>query len=271
MRPLQKSLRWVCLLGGASALLAGCGNSSVPAPEPNLGSELPRYQDPRCDRYGQIELIGQYTVQNNVWNDEAALQEQCVTALWDGSSSVAGLIVDPVDVSTEELPASYPSIVYGWHFGSFYGPYREARLVTDVAAIPTTWRFTVPGDARYDAAYDLWFHPEPAPPDAQGSLEMMIWVASRDATPVGELVNLIDLGQASFEVWWGQNAGFSTLTYRRTGSVSEVTMDLVPFLADAIGRGVLMSDWYLLSVESGFELWRATSAVTTHAYEVRVE
>lgn len=254
-------------------LVLGCGADEKSATPPSSDTALPRFRDPRCDRWGQIELFGQYMVQNNIWNEAAATQKQCVIALWDGESSIAGMIVDPVDIATSDTPGSYPAIVYGWHWGTFYGAYAAARHVADIDAIPTTWRFSVPSDARYNASYDLWLHPTPTPPDASGSLELMIWVDSHDAGPIGEMVDLVELEGASWEVWRGENTefGFSTVTYRRTEGTSEVAFDLIDFVTDALDRVDATSDWYLLGVEAGFELWRANDRFTTESYEVRIE
>lgn len=256
----------------ASTLL-GCGEDSEATDPLGGDTTLPSYRDPRCDRWGQIELFGQYMVQNNIWNDEAVGQEQCVTALWDGESSVAGMIVDPVEIETSDTPGSYPAIVYGWHWGTFYGAYPEARRVEDIDAIPSAWRFSAPSSARYNASYDLWLHPMPAPPDANGSLELMIWVDHRDAGPIGEMVDRVELEGASWEVWLGENTefGFSTVTYRRTEGTSNLTLDLTDFVTGALDRVQATPEWYLLGVEAGFEIWRSTERFTTHGYEVRIE
>jgi hypothetical protein len=211
-------------------------------------------------------------VQNNVWNEAAAKQEQCVTALWDGSSDVAGFVVDPVQIeSPDDTPASYPSLVYGWHWGAFYGPYREARTVRDIRAIATEWRFGVPDGARYDAAYDLWLHPEPSPPDATGALEIMIWLSSEDVNPLGSLVELVSLAGAEWEVWLGTGGEFSTVTYRRTENVFEAELELRELVVDALTRGGATEDWYLLGAQAGFEIWRASKALTTHSYRVDIQ
>lgn len=271
MKTSVKAFNLPFLLILASTLL-GCGEDEEAA-DPPSGTTLPSFRDPRCDRWGQIELLGQYMVQNNIWNEEAAAQEQCVTALWDGESSIAGMIVDPVDIETSDTPASYPAIVYGWHWGTFYGAYAEARRVEDIDTIPSTWRFSVPSEARYNASYDLWLHALPAPPDANGSLELMVWVDSHDASPIGEMVDLVELEGASWEVWRGQNTdfGFATVTYRRTEGTTDVTLDLLGFVQGALDVVEAPEDWYLLGVEAGFELWRATDRFASQSYEVRID
>jgi len=251
-------------------VLGGCGDDGTPAKAPRSNS-LPQFQEPSCDRWGEIELSGQYMVQNDIWNDEAATVQQCVTALWNGSSSIAGMLVDPVDIDMPDTPASYPSIVYGWQWGPFHGAYTEARRVDDIRRVPTTWRFSVPADARYNASYVLWLHPMPSPPDGTGTIELMIWVADRDATPIGELVDSVELEGATWEVWTGPNVGRSAVTYRRTAGTADLTLDLLGFVQGALVLAEATPDWYLLGVQAGFELWRATDRYTTESYEVRIE
>lgn len=256
--------------------LAGCGSSgekppvTTPAPTEEV-EDFPRFGEARCERYAQVNLFGQYMVQNNVWNDAASGQTQCVTPLWDGEGPVAGFIVEPHDISTGSVPASFPGIVYGWHYGTYFGAYNAPLRVEEVTRVPSSWRFSVPDDVRYDAAYDLWLHPEPNPPTLEGTVEIMIWVAERDVTPIGEKIDQIELEGATWEVWFGPNSGFSTVTYRRTEGVSDFSLELTGFVADAVTRSDLEPNWYLLSVEAGFELWQASEPLTTHRYEVRIE
>ena len=169
-------------------------------------------------------------------------------------------------------PASYPSVVYGWHWGTFYGPYSQARRVSNVTSIPSTWSFSVPVSGQYNLSYDLWMHQQNNPPDPDGGLELMIWVSTQgNAIPFGDNTDSMSLDDAGWEVWYGTNPdSWDILTYRRTTDVAWVDMDLVPFVTDAVGRGYVTDSWYLLGVQAGFEIWQRTETMTTDCYSVEI-
>jgi hypothetical protein len=260
-----------CFIAAVSTCLAlpSCGGGG--SASGGTRTELPSYGEKQCERYGQIELPGRYTVQNNVWNDDAGNPIQCVSALWDGGSR-AGLLLDPVNVAVSgDTPASYPAIVYGWLWGGgFHGGYRSARTIESISAAPSTWAFSVPAEARYDAAYDLWIDAEPDPPDPSSGLEIMIWASCRDARPNGSFVGAVTIAGADWELWYGPMASYNTATYRRVSNADAVDLDLVPFLADATARGYADRAWYLLSVQAGFEIWRASAPFVVSSYSVDI-
>ena len=48
-----------------------------------------------------------------------------------------------------------------------------------------------------------------------------------------------------------------------TGATSVRNLDLWPLVAYAASRGYIQDSWYLISVESGFELWRGGVGLAT--------
>src|SRR5262245_39848438 len=100
----------------ALAACAACGGQTSIA-----ACALPSYGDPICDRYGQIQILGQYMLQNNKFNDATVTQDQCVNALWDGEGTRAGFVVSPVAIDVPgPMSGTYPALVLGWHWGKFY-------------------------------------------------------------------------------------------------------------------------------------------------------
>mgnify|MGYP003576520325 CR=1 FL=1 len=99
----------------------------------------------------------------------------------------------------------------------------------------------------------------------------MIWVSSPDADPIGAMVDSITLADATWEVWFGANADFSTVTYRRAENVSEVAMDLRGFVTAALTRAEAAEDWYLLGVQAGFEIWRSSEPLETSSFWVEIQ
>jgi hypothetical protein len=235
------------------------------------GGTVPPFGTQQCASLGTIDLTGRYMVQNNLYN--ATGGTQCITAAWDMGAN-AGFVVNPmVSVEAGSAPASYPSVVLGWHYGRFHGSYGAARTLASLASIPTSWTFTVPPSGRYNASYDAWIHPTNANPSTpNGGVELMIWVNQRETTPIGTVGPTVRIGDADWAVWYGPNAGgWTTVSYVRSGNVTSVTnLDLLPFFVDAAQRNYTTGASYLLGVQAGFEIWQQNQPMTTNSYTVAI-
>ncbi len=215
--------------------------------------------------------LNDYGLQNDFYNGSGS---QCLQAMQ--SASCAGFTVTPSNVNapTSGAPASYPSLVYGWHYGAFHGGYTSAKQVSAVKSVPTTWDFTT-SSGTWDVSYDIWLHPSnPNPSTPSGGLELMIWADHSGATPFGSQVGTVTLAGTSWAVWKGTMSSWTYLAYvEPSGNANgSVSFDIMTFLNDAMTRNVgLSSSWYLLSVESGFELWNANAPMATTAYSVSID
>lgn len=242
----------------------GTGNDDPPPP---YGAEV-------CGQFATISLTNQYLVHNNVWNGAVygSGGSQCISALWDGASDVAGFVVEPsFDVDTPQ-PGSYPAIIYGWHYDYAVPGAYDPQPISTISAIPSEWSWEVPAAGQYNVAYDLWMHPNASVTSPDGGLELMIWTATRDVTPIGSYQGYtVDIGGGTWEVWYGSPGGWNTVTYRRTSNTDSVDMDLLPFVEHAVDQGYAQESWALLGVEAGFEIWEGFQPMTTTWYHVHVE
>jgi Glycosyl hydrolase family 12 len=236
------------------------------------GQMPPPYGDEVCGDFATITLPGTYLVHNNVWNGAVPDGAQCIRALWDGASDVAGFVVEPNFNVGSSQPGSYPAIIYGWHYEySVPSPY-VAQQIQSINSIPSEWGYSVPAAGQYNVSYDLWVHPQQDPPNPNGGLEIMIWTTTRDVVPIGGNQGYtVGFGGAEWEVWYGSAGAWNTVTYRRVTNTSSVDMDLLPFVEHAVGQGYAQDSWYLLGVEAGFEIWEGNQAMTSSYYQVSVE
>ncbi len=222
------------------------------------------------DQYGTI-TAGNYMVQNNIWNAINGASQTVTAYRGAGANAVAFQVRPNISVSSDE-PASYPSVVYGWHYGTFYGGYSSARKISAIGAMPSVFEYCAPADGSYDVSYDVWIHDQPtASEPGGGSTELMIWIGTRDATPIGDEVDSVSIGGANWEVWYGGNAGgWQTLSYRRVTNTQAVDFDLMDFVLDGVSRSYYSSSDYVLGIEAGFEIWDSTETFTLQNYSVSV-
>ncbi len=221
---------------------------------------------------------GNYGLQN----DESNATGQCVQGIAGGPcAGFTASYTAAFGNAGNSAPSAYPSLVYGWQNGIFYGGYPTAKQLTTIATAQSNWQFTVPGSGTWDVAYDTWFSSSPAPTTANGGLELMVWAAAQGGkNPVGS-----DTGQSvnftggPWEIWTGPitvaNLGtWNVISYKRnSASSSTVTPDLAQFFNDALTRNVgLQSTWYLLGIQAGFEVWQqnAGANMVTNTFSVNV-
>jgi cellulose 1,4-beta-cellobiosidase len=241
----------------------GGGGSSVPTIPP-LDTK-----SSTCDRWGEVDF-GNYLLRNNVWNDAAAGATQCITTK-QGSSYVGFDVTKATYNVSTDAPAAYPSIVKGWHWGKYTSNSGMPKQVTQISSVPSVWVFDTTGGKRYNASYDLWLHPDGNPGSPSGGLELMVWLSHAGQAPFGKKVATINAAGGVWNVYYGQIQSWGYVAYARTSNVSAVNMDLKPFIQDAVDRGYAKSNWNLLSVQAGFEVWEGGQGMSTKGFNVEVK
>ncbi len=214
------------------------------------------YGAEQCGDFSSVE-VGRYSVMNNAYGGAS----HCIVALWEGDDR-AGFVLSSVEanVPSSGPPASFPSLVYGWSVdGQFHGnEYTMARRLSGLSSLWSGLDTTMPASGVFDTAHTIWISDDPAPVSDQGSVELAVWSNARDATPTGSPIDSISGEYGAYEVWFGTNAGVDTVTYARVARTTSTLLDLYPLVQDAIDRGYVAPEDYLLGVQVGFEVWQAS-------------
>jgi hypothetical protein len=238
-----------------------------------------------------VEELGNVALQNDTFaspSGQAPGGQLCVQSA-QGGTSCAGFTAtfngfSPTQANT---PGAFPSLVYGWQAGNFYGGYAGGKTVSSLTTATSDWSFKVSGITTYDAAYDIWFAPTQAPATATGGLELMIWLSWVGANPADfpdASLGTATSGTMSFATHKTTiNNTLGTWTYlaylANTQTTSVTGLDLLSLFKDAETRGFLPSGSYLLGVQAGFEVYGAngaagapeTGSVTTNSFDVNVQ
>jgi cellulose 1,4-beta-cellobiosidase len=150
-------------------------------------------------------------------------------------------------------------------------PIRASRI--RAGTVITSWSTTQPrGRNVYNVTYDNWFNQTPTTSGHPYGAELMIWLNHHgNVNPAGsQIASDVSIGGHSYNVWLRQWR-WNTITYEMTtGATSVTNLDLQPLVADAVTRGYVSRSWYLISVEAGFELWRAGTGLATNSFSVNV-
>jgi hypothetical protein len=213
-----------------------------------------------CQKFGSTRTLGGYVAQNNLWGAETP---QCISVSGDGFTLTTSGAARP----TNGAPASYPSMLWGCHYGTCTTGFTPVRASDPrFARISTSVEFGYVDAGAYDAAYDIWFDPTPRTDGQNTGAELMIWLNHRGAVqPVGSKVGSVRLAGADWDVWFG-NIGWNVISYVRSTASTGLSTAVDAFYADAVRRGYAKDDWYLTSVQAGFEPWSGGEGLTVSSF-----
>lgn len=218
-----------------------------------------------CNKFGSTPVNGgTYIVQNNVWGADTS---QCIATKGAGFRVTKAEHSSPVGP-----PAGYPSIYVGCHYAKCSSGSKLPMLASSPAfrKLETSVRMSYPDDGTWNAAYDLWFDPEPRADGQNKGAEIMIWLEERGGVrPAGSLVDTVAIDGSTWDVWYG-NDGWNVVSYVLNSPASFAEFKIDSFYADAVERGFAQRAWYLTSVQVGFELWIGGTGLAVESFSFSV-
>jgi hypothetical protein len=216
-----------------------------------------------CEQFGSTVVQGRYVVQNNRWGTNAP---QCVTA------TDTGFRLSRADgsVPTNGAPKSYPSLFNGCHYTNCSpGTNLPAQLST-ISSAPSSISYGYVGDAVYNASYDIWLDPTPRT-DGVNRTEIMIWLNKvGPIQPIGSQVGTATVGGRSWQVWSGGNGTNDVLSFVAPSAIGSWSFDVMDFVRQAVARGLAQNNWYLTSVQAGFEPWQNGTGLSVNSFSSSV-
>ncbi|TDT39101.1 cellulose binding domain-containing protein [Streptomyces sp. BK208] len=217
-----------------------------------------------CEPFGTTTVQGRYIVQNNRWGSSAT---QCVTA------TDTGFRVTQADGSTPTngAPKSYPSIFNGCHYTACSPGTKLPARVDTISSAPSSISYSFVGNAVYNASYDIWLDPTPRT-DGVNRTEIMIWFNRvGPIQPIGSPVGTATVGGRTWEVWSGGNGSNDVLSFVAPSAISSWSFDVKDFVRETVARGLAANDWYLTSVQAGFEPWQNGAGLAVNSFSSSVE
>jgi hypothetical protein len=226
-----------------------------------------------CQEQTASVSSGTYIVQNNEFDSSAS---ECVTT--DGNADFA-VANSSIANATNGEPGAYPSIYQGCHWGNCSSggltssPIEVSGLTT--GKVTTSWSTTQPGGSSnaYDVAYDIWINQTPTTSGQPNGTEIMVWLNHNGSVqPYGsEVASNVSLGGHTYNIWYGTQSSWDTVTYDMTSASTSVSnLDVGTLAQDSVSRGYTKSSWYLIDIEAGFELWQGGAGLATNSFSVNI-
>jgi hypothetical protein len=215
---------------------------------------------PLCEPFGSVGVDG-YVMQNNRWGSSAP---QCIQANDDGFS----ITQQGGAVAANFASLSYPSIFAGCHYGNCSASKVLPAAISRLGALRSTVGVKYVGDGTYNAAYDVWLDPIPGKGGVNAT-EVMIWLHRQGGiNPVGSVSGNANLSGDTWEVWTGNTGQNDVVSYVAPASLGSFDGDLMAFVKDTVSRGMATSDWFVNSVQFGFEPWQGGVGLTVSGFSV---
>ncbi|KAB1911721.1 cellulose binding domain-containing protein [Micromonospora sp. AMSO31t] len=216
-----------------------------------------------CEQYGSTTIGGKYVVQNNRWGTSA---QQCINVTSTGFSITRQ---DGVG-NTSGAPVSYPSIFVGCHYTNCSPGTNLPIQVKSISSAPSSISYTYVSGAVYDAAYDIWLDPTPKK-DGVSQMEIMVWFNRQGPIqPIGSVVGTASVAGRTWEVWRGSNGSNNVISYVAPSPITSMSFDAMAFINDTRSRGAITSDWYLTSIQAGFEPWQGGVGLAVNSFSQSV-
>ncbi|MFF7966496.1 glycoside hydrolase [Streptomyces sp. NPDC007903] len=247
LRPLAAAL--VLAAGSVTALTATTGSAHADAQV--------------CAQFGSVTTPGGYVVQNNAWGTSAP---QCVNQVGNGFQ----LTRADGSVPTNGAPKSYPSIFAGCHYTNCSPGTNLPKRISTIGSVPSSIAYQYVGGAVYDAAYDIWLDPTPKR-DGVNKTEIMIWLnRTGPIQPIGSQTGTVSLAGRTWNVWRGSNGQNDVISYVAPSSLTGLNFNVKEFINHTVSQGLATPDWYLTSVQAGFEPWQNGAGLAVTNFSVSV-
>ena len=218
-----------------------------------------------------VNGVNGYAVQSTPFDGNNGLP---MTMQVSATSGGVGFTYTAKSGASGNTPISFPAVISGWGPGEggdqLYGSYQADTTISSLQTVTSSWSFT-PGSSG-DAAYDVWFGPSKAPVDVPPAIELMIWINNGGKQPIGAGTAagaaVVGSDGVSRKPYTGTNTtNQQVVSYvADTASATSVTnFDLLPYFKDAASKKYagLQSTYYLLGVQTGFEVYSADTWKTT--------
>jgi hypothetical protein len=220
-------------------------------------------QEQICDQFGTTTIQDRYVVQNNAWGTS---ETQCISA------TDSGFQVTQADgsVPTDGPPKSYPSVFLGCHYTNCSPGTNLPLQISSISSISSEISYTYVDNAVYNASFDIWLDPEPQT-DGVSQTEIMIWLNRvGPIQPIGSQTGTATVAGQQWEVWTGNNGTNDVISFVAPSAMSSLSFDVMEFIDQAIGAGMATDQWYVTSIQAGFEPWEGGTGLGVSSFSATV-
>jgi hypothetical protein len=226
-----------------------------------------------CDDWYR-HSVGQYQIENNVWNKENANKYQQCVFIKDGDEGIdAGWAWNWPGIRFNVV--AYPSIIYGKNpWLSSTSPMLPIRI-GDINCLKADFKVIQQGSSKGNLSFDLWVTSSASAQPEDISREIMIWLSHKGFQPAGSRQDSINLDGKDIGLWKKENHNasneyewtFFAFVYR--SDLTEGSINLNGLLSYLVDNGHISPDEYLSGVQLGNEIVSGYGQSLIQNYKIR--
>lgn len=229
-----------------------------------------------CDDNSEGQ-IGDKVLQNNVW-DRDSTGTQCVfQGLFGGLPVSHSTAADHVAIAswmwnwdrTSDIPASYPSLIYG--FKPWRGKTTMDKLparISSLKKLDVSYGISTDANGAYNTSFEIWLTRTAKPTPADITTEIMIWLDSRKVRPEGHPERTAMIDGKKYDVWIGKVEHWKYIAFKAHKPSESGSIHLKSFFDDLIRHGDMHNDTWLSGVELGTEITSGKGRATVSAFDI---
>jgi hypothetical protein len=169
---------------------------------------------------------------------------------------------------------AFPFLLYGCSYGLCTAGSALPAPVSRLRQVSASWSIDARAPGLWNAAFDLWFGRTRAAAQGQATGgEVMVWLDTRNypALPVRPV--WVDNHRWYVYHWEAKLGGkhWNYIQFRAVRPVTSVNkLSLLWIIDRAVRMGLISRRWWMLNVESGFEIWRGGQGLATRSFSTSV-
>jgi hypothetical protein len=248
--------------------------AGLAVPAASQASASPRSShrpEPICAQRGYHAVTSSRGKQYVMKNDNYGGRSECITH----RRHQVGFTVTRSGASSHGLAAmAYPFVLYGCSWGTCSKRSGLPAPVSHVRKATASWSFTGRAPGKWAAAIDVWFGKQRSAwrHQAQGT-ELMIWLNAGQFPP--RRAEIVRIGHRRWYVHhWTARIGRAQWNYVQIRAVRPVTsvhkLAIRPIVARVERMGLVRPNWWMLNIESGFEIWHGGRGLASHSFSASV-
>jgi Glycosyl hydrolase family 12. len=221
----------------------------------------------------QIIPVGEYYISNNLWGSKSEIGYQCIKAKSGNDADKNWVTFWNWKKSTDSIK-SYSSIVLGWHWGWKYTTTGLPIQLTKCNAINSIWDYELKQkrEGRINVCFDMWLSNKEVHNNEDPTEEIMIWLnRAGSINPIGSFIGNVKVNNDAYDLWIGLHPSgkWKVYSFIRNENVSYFNEDINAFIKCLKNEHKLESS-YLMSIESGIEVFEGKGRLITKKYNIEI-
>jgi hypothetical protein len=207
----------------------------------------------------------------DVVNDNFGGRPECVINRWKRPNFT--VTSSRANSSGPEVMA-YPFALYGCSWGLCSRGSRLPARLSSIRGAHASWSTAGKAPGRWNAAFDVWFGRRRTAQNRQArGAELMVWLNAHDYPAIRSRVIRVDHRRWYFLHWTAAHDGahWNYIQVRAVRPTRQVRhLSLLPIIRRVEKMGLIRPRWWLLNIESGFEIWRGGQGLRTRWFSAAV-